>query len=119
MLENVSLNREIFEKEVFISLESLPKEFREKLENVNIVIEDNEPFKGNELILGLYHGVPLKKRGIYYGNVLPDRIVLYRRNIENISRTRQELRRNIKNVLIHEIAHYFGFDENAIRKSGY
>jgi predicted Zn-dependent protease with MMP-like domain len=113
------IDKSAFEKEVLLALESLPEEFKEKLENINIIIEDTNPSTGSELILGLYHGIPLKNRGIYYSNVLPDRIILYSKNIKNISRTKQELRKNIKKVIIHEVAHYFGFEEDTIRKIGY
>ena len=107
------MEREIFEQYVKDSLKNLPKFFRDKLENVEIVVED-EPIPQKSL-LGLYQGVPLKHRGSWYGNVLPDKITLFKKNIERICRDDEEVKLLVNNVLIHEIGHYFGFDEDALR----
>ena len=67
-------------------------------------------------LLGLYHGVSQKDRGFWYGNTLPDRIIIYRRPLERISSSLEDLRENIRQTVIHEIGHYFGFDEEELRR---
>ena len=116
MTEN--LTREEFEKEALTALESLPGDFKEKMKNVDIIVEENVP-KNRQSVLGLYEGIPLNNRGVYYGNVLPDKITLFKKNIERISRSKEDLIKNIKGVIIHEIAHHFGLDEKEIRDSGF
>lgn len=111
------MEKERFETIVRDSLRTLPKVVREKLENIDIIIED-EPIVRKSL-LGLYQGVPLKKRGFWYGNVMPDRIILFKNNIERMSRSEEEMVELIHRVVIHEIGHYFGFDEDELRRSGY
>jgi predicted Zn-dependent protease with MMP-like domain len=71
--------------------------------------------------LGLYEGIPVTKRGIDYGMypVVPDTITLFQRNIEAACRTSGEIGRAIRDTLIHEIAHHFGFSEDEIREAGY
>jgi len=108
------MERDKFEGIVKEILKNFPKIFRDKLENVEIVIED-EPI-AQKFLLGLYQGIPLKHRGVWYGNVLPDKITFFKDNIERISHSEEELRALIKKVLIHEIGHYFGFDEEALRQ---
>jgi predicted Zn-dependent protease with MMP-like domain len=73
------------------------------------------------MLLGLYEGVPLPRRGIDYGvvPVMPDTITLFQNNIESIARSESDVRRQIRETLIHEIAHHFGMDEDEIREAGY
>jgi predicted Zn-dependent protease with MMP-like domain len=73
------------------------------------------------MLLGLYEGIPLTRRGVDYGMypVVPDRITLFKQNIEIIARDEQELRAKIREVLIHEIGHYYGMSETEIRRAGY
>ncbi len=106
-----------FEKVVEYVLATLPDFIRSKLQNIDIVIEE-QPIVHKSL-LGLYQGVPLKKRGVWYGNVMPDKITLFKKNIERISSNEEELRHWIHRVIIHEIGHYFGFDEKGLQDSGY
>jgi len=108
------MTKEAFEKIVKESLKQLPKILRDKLINVEIVIED-EPIAQSSL-LGLYQGVPLKKRGVWYGNVLPDKITLFKANIERYVRNEDEVKKLIYDVLLHEIGHYFGFDEEELKE---
>lgn len=107
-----------FECLVREALASLPEEFRKNMENVAIIIEeefkDDFPEKGEEL-LGLYHGIPKKERGFWYGNTLPDRIVIYKNPIMRISANWEELKENIRQTLFHEVGHYFGLDEEDLR----
>jgi predicted Zn-dependent protease with MMP-like domain len=108
-----------FEGLVEEALRYVPERFREKLENIEVVVEDEPPGgllkdmgvgRGSTL-LGLYHGVPLSKRGFFYGNVLPDRIVLYKGPILRSCASPEELPERVREVVIHEIGHYFGFTD--------
>jgi len=116
-------SREEFEDLVSKALDELPKRFRDRLENIVLVVEDFPPreimrelgLKSPLGLLGLYHGVPLKHRGTRYGNVLPDRIVIYQRPIEARVRTREELIIRIRRTVMHEIGHFFGLAESELR----
>jgi len=103
------MERTEFEKIVREAIKRLPKIFRDKLENVEVIIED-EPISQKSL-LGLYQGIPLRKRGVWYGNALPDKITLFKNNIEHLSHNEKEIEEWVNKVLIHEIGHYFGFSE--------
>lgn len=118
------LSRDEFEKLVSKALGDLPKRFRDRLENIVVVVEEapsqeiirqlglKSPFG----LLGLYQGVPLKHRGVHYGNILPDQIVIYQRPIEALVRTRGELLIRIRRTVMHEIGHYFGLAESELRE---
>ena len=111
------MDREEFEKIVREEIKTLPKIFQERLINIDIIIED-EPINQRSL-LGLYQGVPFRYRSVWYGNVMPDRIILFKNNIEALSHNEEELKEWIRRVLIHEIGHYFGFKEEDLRRAGY
>jgi len=103
-----------FRKMVAEVLRGLPRPFRDRLRNIDVVVEDSPP--GGRGLLGLYQGVPLRKRSIFYGNILPDKITLYKSNIERMARlTGEPLREWVARVLFHEIGHHFGFDERSLR----
>ena len=113
-----------FKKLVSNALDELPKEFRDKFQNVDIIIEEDIDINtAKELglsakgrLLGLYHGVPLKNRTHYYGCVLPDKITLYKRNIERECEGRGlNVYEEVKHVLQHEIAHHFGISDKRLR----
>lgn len=122
------MDREAFEEAVRDALDDLPDEFAQRLENVEIVIED-EP--SNDLLrsmgmdarrhtlFGLYQGVPLHLRGATYGGVLPDKITIFYRPLTRACRTPAQLRRQIRKTVIHEVGHFFGLDDRAIRALGY
>lgn len=125
----MTLTREEFEDLVQQAFDELPARFQQNMENVSITVED-EParetlarmgIRSREELLGLYEGIPLNRRGTGYGMypAVPDRISLYKRNIERGARTREELQARIRDVLIHEIAHYYGMDEEEVRAAGY
>ena len=123
------MDRQQFETLVEKAFEELPEEFKSRIENVHVVIEelpDSSDLRGTRTrnpfgLLGVYSGVPLNKRGPDYGvyPVLPDRIKLFRENIERDCRSDSEVEERIREVLIHEIAHYFGMTDKEIRKAGY
>ncbi len=96
-----------------------PAEFRTKLENIDVVIED-WPTQGqlakvglrrSETLLGLYEGVPLTKRSRHYGLVLPDKITIFQKPFEAKCSRDAEITDEIKRVVRHEIAHHFGISD--------
>ena len=121
------MTRTEFETIVKNVLEELPKEFKDKLQNVDIVIEeelDMEAAKrlglgGKGRLLGLYQGVPLKDRTHYYGMVMPDKITLYKQNIErSCESSGSDVSEEIKHVIQHEIAHHFGISDKRLKDLG-
>jgi predicted Zn-dependent protease with MMP-like domain len=120
----MKLTREEFEEAAVSALKRLPGFLKEKMENVDVVVEDwasreilsqmrlRSPYE----LLGLYQGIPLNKRGYYYGNVLPDKITLYQIPIESVCRSREEIIERVKEVVIHEVGHYFGLDDERLRE---
>lgn len=118
------MERERFATIVAQAIAELPKEFQRRLENVEVVVEDWPPAEmmrslglpPGQLVLGFYQGVPLTKRGSGYQLVLPDRITIYQRAIEATSRSRPELVRRVREVVRHEIGHYFGFSEEQLER---
>ena len=113
------MNREGFEWLVARAVDSLPEEFRTKLENIDVVVED-WPTQGQlnrvglrrgQTLLGLYEGVPLTKRSRHYGLVLPDKITLFQKPIEAKCKDEAEITAEIQRVVRHEIAHHFGIGD--------
>ncbi len=95
------------------TLDSLPPDLRERISNLEIVVED-EPPPGQPL-LGLYQGIPLTRRGINYSGALPDKISIYREPLERHYGHDPELLTNqIRRVVLHEIAHHFGISDERL-----
>jgi predicted Zn-dependent protease with MMP-like domain len=106
-----------FEREVADALASLPPELGDAVSNVGIVVED-EPPPGQPL-LGLYEGIPLTRRSSGYAGVLPDKITIYRGPLERLyGRDPDTLRRQIRHVVLHEIAHHFGISDERLEELG-
>ena len=118
------MSRRIFEALVGEAIAALPPEFREHLENVDIMVRDwptRRQLSENGIqsrfgLLGLYEGIPQVERGEYYNLVMPDRITLYRKPIEAQCRNHEEVRILAQNVLRHEIAHHFGTGEAKLQQ---
>ncbi len=123
------MDRVRFEELAEKAFESLPELFRKRIDNVHIVIEDypsedqltRARLSSKHDLLGLYEGIPLEKRGTWYGSspTVPDRISIFQKNIEAVCPNESEIGKKIQEVLIHEIAHYFGMTEKEIRDSGF
>ncbi|MCL5961901.1 MAG: metallopeptidase family protein [Chloroflexi bacterium] len=116
--------RGTFEKLVSEALDTLPEEFRDKLANVEIVIEDwpsRQALKGRGTtgLLGLYEGIPLSRRSSGYTMVLPDKITIFQGPIESHSHFHEEIKKLVQRVVIHEIAHHFGIDDARLRELGW
>ncbi|MDR5696375.1 MAG: metallopeptidase family protein [Armatimonadota bacterium] len=120
------ISRRRFEEVVEQALCAVPAELRRAVENVEIVVEDwpTEEQLGSvglaegDSLFGLYEGVPLPERGLD-PPLLPDRITLFQGPLEAACDTDDELREEIRRTLVHELAHYFGFDEDRIEELGY
>ena len=110
------IDRLRFEKFVAEALDSLPPWVLERLENVEVLVEEHPPH-GEPNLLGRYHGIPLTKRSNYWG-VPPDTITLYRSTIERSAREEDELRRLIAHTVQHEVAHFFGISDERLRDMG-
>jgi predicted Zn-dependent protease with MMP-like domain len=120
----MKLTQKEFEELVLLALKRLPKFFKKKMKNVDVVIEDRasndllsdmglrSPFE----LLGLYQGIPLDRRGFYYGNVLPDKITLFQIPIESMCETKEGVEEKVKEVVIHEVGHYFGLSDERLRE---
>ncbi|MDX1631041.1 MAG: metallopeptidase family protein [Thermoanaerobaculia bacterium] len=116
--EDLWLGPETFEDLVAEALDGLPGEFAELLDNVAVVVEEEVPPEVREEmgmgpdddLFGLYQGVPLAVRDTYY-SALPDRIAIYRRPILRWCRTEEEVVREVRDTVVHELGHHFGLDE--------
>ncbi len=117
-----SRGRQIFEKMVQEAVDSLPEEMKRQMENVAVMVEEEPPEDWEEEtgesgeLLGMYQGVSKKERGFWYGNVLPDCIMIYRGPLERMSASAEELKENIRQTVIHEVGHYFGLGEEDLRR---
>ena len=105
-----------FDDHVRRALDSLPPELRRALDNVEIVVEDEHPDDPD--LFGLYEGTPLPERGDWAG-ALPDRISIYRLPLEESFADPTELEKEIRITVLHELAHYFGIDEDRLDELGY
>ncbi len=117
---------EEFEQLVIQALDDLPDFFKEKLQNVDVVIADwpseverrSVGLKSGQLLFGLYQGIPLTRRTSHYGLVLPDKITIYRMPIEQVCRTPQRIISQVQQTVKHELAHHFGISDDRLRELG-
>ena len=111
------MTREQFKKLVAEALDSLPARFRERVRNVVVVVEDSPP-KGNDtgedLLMGVFEGVPTTEKSVWELPAGPDRVVLYQKNIEAVCDNDEEIREEIRLTVLHELGHYFGMDEEQL-----
>jgi predicted Zn-dependent protease with MMP-like domain len=113
------MDRESFERLVAKAVDDLPEEFLERLENVDVVVEDYPTpdqllklgMEPGETLLGLYEGVPRTRRGGHYGLVPPDKITIFQRSIEAKCRYGGNISAEVQRVVKHEIAHHFGISD--------
>ncbi len=114
-----------FRKLIEEALDSLPKEFAQKLDNVSVVVEDYpspmQLWKARippwGLLLGLYEGIPQTRRGIYYSNI-PDKITIFKIALERISKDDEDLKQRVRKTVIHEIGHHFGLSDEELERAG-
>jgi len=121
------VDRHRFEQLIVEAVESLPENLLEAMENIDIVtadkpspeqeaiLQDSE----DDILLGLYEGIPLTGRTHSYGFVIPDKITIFKEAIESVCQTEQECVDEIRRVVIHEIAHHFGIDDERLNELGW
>ncbi|MFC2008463.1 metallopeptidase family protein [Chloroflexota bacterium] len=114
------MRRQRFDRIVEKVLDSLPEEFAELLDNVVVFTEDapsaellaESEVPEGETLFGLYEGVPLTERTNNYGLVAPDRITIFQKPIEEACETEDEVAQQIRRTVLHELAHFFGIEED-------
>ena len=112
------MNRERFAKIVAEVLDTLPEQFRSRIQNVAVLVEDaprGQRRLPKTLLLGLFHGTPATKKSVFQLPAGPDHVILYQRNIEAICSSEAEIREQIRRTVIHELGHYFGLDEEQLK----
>lgn len=120
------MHHRTFEHLVAQALDELPQEFQEKLDNIEVVVEDwpdqetmhRAGVRHPAELLGFYHGVPQTRRTHNYGLVLPDKISIYQQPILMRCHTMAQVRATVRRVLRHEIAHHFGISDERLREIG-
>jgi len=117
------MERERFVRLVEQVLDSLPEQFRERIHNLAVLVEDKparsaarrRPGATRRLVLGLFQGVPTTQKSVFDLPHGPDRIVLYQKNIEAVCRSEAEIRHEVRQTVLHELGHYFGMDEEQLK----
>jgi predicted Zn-dependent protease with MMP-like domain len=113
----VDVSRERFEELVGEALDGIPPELGRLMDNVAVVVAEGSSGSG---LLGLYQGIPLTSRNAAYnGMVMPDRITIYRRPIVERCHTEEELVRQVRITVVHEVAHHFGIDDARLTELGW
>lgn len=114
-----------FEELILKYISELPAKFRQGLKNIDVIVDyenyshkDSSEIKPSEITLGLYQGLPNTEKPGHYRNI-PDIITIYKKSLESVSANNEELAKNLKRVLLHEVGHYFGMDEKKLRELGY
>jgi predicted Zn-dependent protease with MMP-like domain len=118
------MQRERFVRLVRQVLDSLPDEFREKIHNLAVIVEDRpprsqakrprDPRRPRELVMGIFQGVPATQASTFNVVTGPNRIVLYQKNIEAVCSNEAEIRHEVRQTVLHELGHYFGMDESQL-----
>jgi predicted Zn-dependent protease with MMP-like domain len=118
------VDRESFVELVLRALDGLPEEFRERIANLDVAVEDvarlddyaRTRTSRRSTLLGVYRGVPLTRRGAHYNMTLPDTIVIFQQPIQRLARDEDDLERRVRHVVQHEVAHYFGISDDRLRE---
>ena len=119
---NHNVDRERFEQLVAAAVAGLPEEFRDMLDNVDIVVEDAPTRQQDRgagrrgLLLGLYEGVPMTVRTAGYNMVAPDKISIFQQAIESICHSDEEIENEVREVVIHEVGHHFGLSDRRLEE---
>jgi|SRR5688572_4918447 predicted Zn-dependent protease with MMP-like domain len=121
-----SMKRTRFEELVDRAIAGLPKQFLDRLENVAVMVEDRPSAEllermeipPDDTLFGLYEGVPLTERG-FEAPLYPDRIWIFQEPIERECLSEDEIEKEVQTTIIHEVAHFFGFDDDELEELGY
>jgi predicted Zn-dependent protease with MMP-like domain len=111
----VDVDEDTFGRLVEEALDSIPPELGRLMRNVAVLVED---YGGSPNLLGLYQGVPLTSRTSSYGGVLPDRITIYRLPLCRRARDLEDVVRQVRHTVIHEVAHHFGISDERLEELG-
>jgi len=117
------MDRARFEQLVEEALAELPPEFTARFDNVTVMVQDwaspeqlaKVNLRDPHHLLGLYEGIPLTERPRAYDGALPDRITIFRIPIEEMSRTDNDIKAQVRKTVMHELGHYFGMSESELR----
>ena len=117
------MTREDFEKVVAEVMDSLPGEFRDRIRNVAVLVEDYPPHQPplqpgrapQRILLGLFHGIPMTQKSVFALPTGPDYVVLYKKNLEAVCHSEAQLREQIRRTVVHEFGHYFGMTEEQLK----
>lgn len=113
---------EEFEKLADKAVKGLPEFFKGKMRNVVVIVAASpgraQARRFGRGLLGLYEGVPLLDRGTEYSGVMPDKITIFQKNIEAVCSGPEEVEREVRDVVMHEIAHHFGITDEELRNKG-
>jgi predicted Zn-dependent protease with MMP-like domain len=113
------MTREEFEDAVRDALDEIPRDLAAQIDNVVVLVEDDAPADDPEL-LGLYEGTPLTERGTWWAaGALPDRITIYRNPTLAICETREDVVEEVVITVVHEVAHFFGIDDERLHELGW
>jgi predicted Zn-dependent protease with MMP-like domain len=118
------MKRRQFEALVEKALRKLPKNFKERISNIAVVVEDwadeatlaDVGIEPPDTLYGLYRGVELAHRDSSYGNVLPDVITIYQGPIEEDAADEEEMAEIVRETVVHELGHYFGLDDDTMHR---
>jgi predicted Zn-dependent protease with MMP-like domain len=117
------LQRPEFEAIVARAIDALPDDFRTQIENLEFSVEDwarpsdyAAGTSASAMLLGVYRGVPLTRRGAHYNFTLPDRIVIFQQPLQRLARDQDDLIARITHVVKHEVAHHFGISDDRLRE---
>lgn len=127
MREMVRVSRKRFEQLVADALRGIPADLRGALDNIEVVVDDwpteeqlaEVDLEPDDVLFGLYQGTPLPQRSPMQPYALPDVITIFQGPLEDECETEDEIREEIRRTVVHEIAHYFGFDEERLAELGY
>lgn len=119
------MTRKQFENLVNQAIKNLPQVFQDKLDNVDFIVEEwpspqqlySAKVHPRSLLFGLYQGTPKTRRT--HGSIIPDKITIFAGPILRVSRTPEQVRAKVAQVVKHEIAHHFGLSESRIRSTGH
>jgi predicted Zn-dependent protease with MMP-like domain len=112
----IPISPEQFELLVGEALDAIPEALARQMRNVAVVVADEAPYSG---LLGLYEGVPLTGRGEWYSGVLPDRITIYKNEILKICASYEDVVREVRTTVVHEVGHHFGIDDDRLHELGW
>lgn len=123
----MKLTRKRFERVVERAIARIPADVRTRMENIVIRVETRpDPdilsdmgLPEDELLFGLYDGVPLPERSLVSPPLYPDTILIFQEPLEMVCRTLDELEEEIEITVVHEVAHYLGLDDDALEDLGY